>query len=524
MAKPKQKPAADFQLPQGALHSIPLAYIIPSPTNPRKNFNEEQLQELATSIKQVGIMQPIVVHVSEGDGYDLISGERRYRAAMIAGLEEIPAMVYPRLPDHVVFELQITENLQRADINPMEESDAFHELTRRGMTTADDIAKRLGKSTKYVYDRLSLQRCILDVQDMIRSGQLPIAHAKQFAKLNMDDQQQLFDALAKGAPVALSDLKRKIDEQFSFVLDQAPFNIKSPNLVPKAGSCTTCPKRSGCNQLLFDDVSSKDICFDRACYDNKVQAHIEKEIAELQAAGMTVHRVAASYGTEIEGVLTRSDWEEVTPEDDEYEDCKTVGVIVDVPTWSPTYKIGQVVKIEVNQDKDEDEDDDDDLIDNDEGTAYKPTKPARSHDHSIDHETELLKKTIHVIASKHLQGEKGLPGIENFNFLKKVFYDNFYAMTSDSAEHLCEAMGWPKMYDDEGDFEQVKTGRHLSETLDIDQHLVWLVYCINEAENAIIIHDEDEAMASAEEVAYAGISIQGICDQYEQETGYKHRN
>ena len=130
-----------------------------SETNPRKEFNQEALQELAESIKKIGLIQPITVS-KVGDDYCVICGERRLRAAKLAGLETITAIVHENLEEDVILEMQIIENMQRKNINPMEESDAFQVLVKRGISTPEMIADKLGTSTKYVYDRLKLQEAI----------------------------------------------------------------------------------------------------------------------------------------------------------------------------------------------------------------------------------------------------------------------------------------------------------------------------------------------------------------------------
>lgn len=344
-----------------ALQNLPLTSITPSSNNPRKYFDAYDMSDLTASVARFGVMQPIIVR-PQGDGYELVCGERRYRASIDAGLADIPAIVRD-LTDDEAFDLQITENLQRKDINPMEESDAFQALMKRGMTKAKDIAKRFGKSETYVYDRLALQRCIPDIQDGIRLGAFPVSMGKQFARLTIDDQQQLFDNLAKpGKLLDLADVKRAIDTQFTYTLEDAPFSTHNPNLLPKAGPCISCPKRSGCNQLLFDDVSSKDICFDKSCYDMKVEAHIAHLEQELKDAGMEVHRVSLSYSVRPEGALTRSEFDQLDKTDDGYADCKTVGIVVAKPTYDDSIKIGQVIKIELEKPDDDDdanEDDDD---------------------------------------------------------------------------------------------------------------------------------------------------------------------
>lgn len=368
-----------------SLHSIPVLAISASPRNPRKHFDQTAHDELTASISRFGVMQPIIVRPN-ADGFELVCGERRYRAALAAGLEEVPAIVRD-LTDDEAFDLQITENLQRKDINVMEESDAFFALTRRGKTKAKDIAARFGKSERYVYDRLALQQCIVEVQDMLRDGTLPLTHGKQFAKLNLDDQQQLFESLKKNtAGVTLTEIRERISRQFSMVLEDAPFSTMNVDLVPHAGTCLACHKRSGCNQLLFDDVSSKDVCFDKTCYDAKVQAHFNQLQAELEASGMTVHRISLDYYADRDDVLDHHSYDIISKESPEYEECKTVGIIVGVPSWKKDYKPGEVVKIQLDQDEVETENNND--RDDSEDSYEQDNNSASSY---VDYDDELSK-------------------------------------------------------------------------------------------------------------------------------------
>ena len=433
-----------------AIHNLPTAAIAASPNNPRKHFNDDDLNELALSIQRFGVMQPIIVR-PDGDGYELVCGERRLRASRIAGMEEIPAIVR-ELTDDEAFDLQITENLQRKDINPMEESDAFFALTLRGKSTAATIAKRFGKSEKYVYDRLALQRCILEVQDIVRAGTLPISHGKQFAQLNMDDQQQLWERLTeKGKAVALSDIKQLISSQFSLVLDKAPFNINNPGLVPKAGACTSCPKRSGCNQLLFDDVSSKDICFDKTCYEKKVWAHIEKEVAELQATGMEVKYITSHFRHEDAVVLNTHQFDLLDKDDENYDNHKLVGIYVAVAPWDNTHKAGDVVKITVDDNKDEI---DEDVFDDDEEDDESNSQPTENKVPMWQSRREFRYNVCEKIAKLYVELSGNL--YSSITFRKNVI-DEFDRLPDGLVERLSQILGWEQLKDEDGDFDLRET-------------------------------------------------------------------
>ena len=178
---------------------VALTDITPSTTNPRKHFDEQKLAELIDSVKVNGIVQPILLRPKYG-GYELVAGERRYRAAKAAGLETIPAVIR-ELTDEAVAELQMIENGQREDIHPLEEAAGYHNLLLFGKRNAGWIAGRIGKSEKYVYDRMKLLDLTPQAQGLFLGGEIDAGHAIQLARLTPAQQKQtiedhhgLFDA------------------------------------------------------------------------------------------------------------------------------------------------------------------------------------------------------------------------------------------------------------------------------------------------------------------------------------------
>jgi ParB/RepB/Spo0J family partition protein len=173
--------------------TIPLEQIRPSKTNPRKNFDKAQLEELAESIREKGVLQPILarpVARSGGaeEGYELVAGERRYRAAKDAGLQAIPAVVR-QLTDIEVIEVQVIENLQRADLHPLEEADGYRQLMAKKYDVAK-IAARTGRSVKYVYDRVKLLSLTKEAQKAFLAGEFTAGHAVILARLKPADQER----------------------------------------------------------------------------------------------------------------------------------------------------------------------------------------------------------------------------------------------------------------------------------------------------------------------------------------------
>jgi len=171
--------------------SIPLAYIKPSKTNPRRNFDKEKLDQLADSIRKAGVLQPVLVRTN-GTTYELVAGERRLRAAKLAELETIPAIVR-ELTDQEVLEIQVVENLQRDDLHPLEEAEGYRHLLAVKGYDAAKIAERIGRSVKYVYDRAKLLSLIDEVQKIFLAGKITAGHAILLARLSPADQERAID-------------------------------------------------------------------------------------------------------------------------------------------------------------------------------------------------------------------------------------------------------------------------------------------------------------------------------------------
>ncbi|EAQ37093.1 ParB-like partition protein [Nitrobacter sp. Nb-311A] len=158
---------------------VPIEFLKPNPRNPRRAFSDIELNELSDSIKQHGVIQPIVVRPVKGmqDRFEIIAGERRWRAAQSAGLHEIP-IVPVDVSDHVALEIAIVENVQREDLNAMEEAQGYHALANEFKRTQDEIAKIVGKSRSHVANMMRLTKLPDDVQALIASGELSAGHAR----------------------------------------------------------------------------------------------------------------------------------------------------------------------------------------------------------------------------------------------------------------------------------------------------------------------------------------------------------
>jgi ParB family chromosome partitioning protein len=155
---------------------VPIEQIARNPRNPRRQFNEGDLQDLSSSIRQHGIVQPVVARM-RGDRYELIAGERRWRAAQLAGLVEIPVIVRD-VDDRTALEIAIVENVQRADLNPLEEALGYDQLIAEHGYTQNDLGEIIGKSRSHVANSLRLLKLPEPVRDMLSSGSLSAGHAR----------------------------------------------------------------------------------------------------------------------------------------------------------------------------------------------------------------------------------------------------------------------------------------------------------------------------------------------------------
>jgi ParB family chromosome partitioning protein len=165
--------------------SIPLHQISPNEEQPRSAFNDEKLQELAQSIRSNGLLQPITVYRIAPQQYRLIAGERRWRAAKLAGLQEIPALVRS-VEQHQLLELALVENIQREDLNPIEIATAFHSLAAHHGLSHEQIAERTGKDRSTVTNFVRLLKLSSSVRDALTSGQISVGHARTL--LNLGDE------------------------------------------------------------------------------------------------------------------------------------------------------------------------------------------------------------------------------------------------------------------------------------------------------------------------------------------------
>ncbi len=291
-------PASPATVAPQSLQQIALASLVPSKTHlqelRRARFTKEALAELAASIAKVGILQAIVARPLAGSGskFEIVAGERRYLAAKQAGLPAAPVNVR-ELSDDEVLEVQLIENLQREGLHELEEAEGYEELMKLKKISADAVADMVGRSRSYVFKRTKLLALCPEARKAFYAGDMDASTALLIARIPGAELQKKAMADLKeqreyGDIANFKDAQDFIHEQYMLQLKVAPFDTKDATLVPKAGSCMACPKRTGNQRDLFGDVKSGDVCTDPSCFAEKRKAGEAKMLAEYKAKGVEV--------------------------------------------------------------------------------------------------------------------------------------------------------------------------------------------------------------------------------------------
>ena len=304
--------------------NLPLAVLSESTTNPRHIFEDAALKELAESIRAQGILSPLLVRPLTEQSFEIVAGARRYRAAQMAEIPTVPVRIV-NLTDAEALEAQLVENLIRSDVHPMEEANGFRALLNleEPKYSIEQIASRTGKSAAFVAQRLKLGDLAPAAVEAFYREEIGVGHALLLAKLQPAQQEQALTNCfreewsggagrkAKRILLPVRHLQHWIEHNVLLLLKQAPFNKRDAQLVPTAGSCLYCPKRTGHNKLLFADMTEEnaDACTDPNCYSAKLEAHVQRQIAEKPE----LVQISTAYGQQAEGsrIVTRSKYVEI---------------------------------------------------------------------------------------------------------------------------------------------------------------------------------------------------------------------
>jgi ParB/RepB/Spo0J family partition protein len=286
---------------------IPLGAIRVSQTSAqtarRAGFDKAALEELAASIKVDGVLQAIVVRprmttkgtpaVIMGE-YELVAGERRLIAAGRAGLERIPAAVR-ELTDEQVVRVQLVENLQKENLHPMHEAESYDALLNKHDVSVEQLVAEVGKSKAYIYGRMKLLALSPACRKAFYAGEISASIAEKIARIPTPAlQEEALEAVLgnphakerwnRREPMSFREAADHINQHFMLDLTQAPFPVEDPKL-NGAGPCSKCPKRTGNQPELFDDVKKGDTCTDTACFAAKTRAFGQRRLEQAKVDG-----------------------------------------------------------------------------------------------------------------------------------------------------------------------------------------------------------------------------------------------
>lgn len=279
-------------------NGLAISTILPSPDNPREDMDVAELNELAETIKVHGVLQPILVRPlrpigkskNKGPTYELVAGERRWRAAQIAGLVSIPAVI-EEMTDLEAAEKQVIENEQRADLSPLEKAAGYKKLIDRHQVDVAALAAKVGKSAASIYGLLKLLELPTQARAALIKGELPATTAQLIGRIpNKELREKAFQDFRSESfndqPISFREMEEIIRRHYMVELKGAPFNQDDADLT-EAGPCSRCPKKTGNNRIAFPEGRA-DICTDPACFKEKREAHVAAMLVKAKAEGKSV--------------------------------------------------------------------------------------------------------------------------------------------------------------------------------------------------------------------------------------------
>jgi len=242
---------------------IPLESIQPNPNQPRRHFSPKELDGLAVSIKEHGVLQPVLVDERADGGYELISGERRYRASKIAGLSQIPALV-KKMADQQKLEVSLIENIQREELTPLEEAFAYNRLVNEFGLTQQEVADKVGKARSTVANVIRMLELPDEVKEALNEGKINMRQAR--ALLGLKDKQEQLEMLSSmlGQKILVKDLERAVSRKS--MGRKIPAKRRDPNLVyledqlrDKLSTKVTITERNNKGRILIEFYSKEEL-------------------------------------------------------------------------------------------------------------------------------------------------------------------------------------------------------------------------------------------------------------------------
>lgn len=276
---------------------VAISEIRPNSFNPRKHFDEDSLNELADSIRRQGMLQPVTVRpTADNNGYELVFGERRYRAATIVGMQEIPAIISD-LSDEEAEEIAITENLQRKDVTPMEEANAYQRLMESGRHDLSSLSVQFGKSEAYIRTRLKFASLIPEIATLLETDEITVSVANEICRYGENIQREVYEHHLKEDVTysswrgqKASEIARNIERQYTTDLDRYSFDKTV---------CLSCPHNTN-NMSLFCEGCGK--CANRTCLAEMNTSYLVENAVQVLADNPTAILGHATYSYNLTAV------------------------------------------------------------------------------------------------------------------------------------------------------------------------------------------------------------------------------
>jgi ParB/RepB/Spo0J family partition protein len=333
-----------------SLVNIALGEITPAAGNRRTGgMDEADLADLAQSIRETGVHEPAIVRPihydldssTEGPGedwprYELVAGERRWRASRLAGVETLPCIVR-ELSDVEAVRIRVIENMQRQDLHPLDEADGYAQLLQADpQATPATIADQVGRSRKYVYQRLRLRDLVDEIREPFAKREISLSVALAFARVPAAMQARCMEDCSRyGGEVSVRDVDGWLERFVLHDLNAAGFKMTDAELIPDAGPCTTCRKHTGAEPDLFGEPTKRIQCLDPECFAAKGAACVTRKIAEFEEKDIEFVRVTPEWSgrKRKDGVEYQYDRQECRKKDDR----SVMTILVDGPQTGKTY-------------------------------------------------------------------------------------------------------------------------------------------------------------------------------------------
>jgi ParB family chromosome partitioning protein len=408
---------------------LPIAVLQESKFNPRQSYDAAAMNELAASIKEKGILVPLLVRpLNGGSAYEIVAGHRRFRAAKQVGVADatIPVLVR-EMTDEEAIEAQVIENDQREDVHPMEQARSYGRMADNYSQAGDkfpikQIAKKIGRSEWYVAVRLKLLNLLPPFQKLFLKNEIDFSCAIQIARLTEEQQKEVTKWIREG--IESDWLARQIQNTFFLTLAKAAFATDDAKLVPAAGACTACPKRSGAAKLLFPDVKGDDTCLDAKCFEHKTHTFIKIQMAAHPDA------ILLTVGSGYDKPKGEYVWIKAPAKCEDTKEGIVVEVRNDYGEDSRKGKLGQLLQVCTNQ----------------KCKKHWPKSEVsanpRSHRDPAELKREKARKSDLRRRGLIFKGIAAQPLVPTDSDLRQVLDHLIDTFSHDSAKALCDALAW----------------------------------------------------------------------------------